>query len=361
MHIVRQWLHTVFSDTQLVILFLVLVVCAAIILSVGDLLAPVIASVIIAFLLEGLVRVLEGFRWPRMLAVCLVFGMFMLFLAVLLFALIPLLASQITDLIDNIPWIISKAQNAMLHLPQQYPILTEAQMQAIVDSLTLQFSQYGQQILAFSLSSVRSVFSFVVYLVLMPIMVFFFLKDKKVILTWLGAFLPSDHNLASRVWTDVKIQAGNYVRGRIWEVLIVWGATYGCFLFFGLDYAMLLSLLVGLSVIIPYIGAVVVTVPVLIIAYIQWGMDSHFTWAMFAYFVVQLLDANVLVPLLLSGAVNLHPIASIMAILLFGGVWGFWGVFFAIPLASLAQAVLNAWRHSRLTSVAGQGAEPGTV
>ena len=90
-------------------------------------------------------------------------------------------------------------------------------------------------------------------------------------------------------------------------------------------------------------------------------MDSHFTWAMFAYFVVQLLDANVLVPLLLSGAVNLHPIASIMAILLFGGVWGFWGVFFAIPLASLAQAVLNAWRHSRLTSVAGQGAEPGTV
>ena len=196
MQIVRQWLQTVFSDTQLVILFLVLVVCAAIILSVGDLLAPVIASVIIAFLLEGLVRVLEGFRWSRMLAVCLVFGMFMLFLAVLLFALIPLLASQITDLIDNIPWIISKAQNAMLHLPQQYPILTEAQMQAIVDSLTLQFSQYGQQILAFSLSSVRSVFSFVVYLVLMPIMVFFFLKDKKVILTWLGAFLPSDHNLA---------------------------------------------------------------------------------------------------------------------------------------------------------------------
>ena len=199
----------------------------------------------------------------------------------------------------------------------------------------------------------RSVFSFVVYMVLMPIMVFFFLKDKDVILGWLCDFLPQDHTLASTVWMDVKTQAGNYVRGRIWEVLIVWAATYACFLFFGLDYAMLLSLLVGLSVIIPYIGAVVVTAPVLIIAYIQWGFDAQFTWAMIVYFVIQLLDANLLVPLLLSEAVNLHPIASITAILVFGGIWGFWGVFFAIPLASLVQSVLGAWKIRRRVGVEG--------
>lgn len=353
MEIFRQWLQTVFSDTQLVILFLVLVVSCAIILSVGNLLAPVLASVVISFLLEGLVRFLVSLRWPRLLAVGLVFGLFMLFLAVLILALVPLLVSQITDLIDNIPWIVSKAQNALAHLPRQYPILTEAQVQTVVDSLTLQFSQYGQQVLAFSLSSVRSVFSFVVYMVLMPIMVFFFLKDKDVILAWLCDFLPQDHTLASTVWMDVKTQAGNYVRGRIWEVLIVWTATYACFLFFGLDYAMLLSLLVGLSVIIPYIGAVVVTAPVVIIAYIQWGFDAQFTWAMIVYFVIQLLDANLLVPLLLSGAVNLHPIASITAILVFGGIWGFWGVFFAIPLASLVQSVLGAWKVRRQCGVEG--------
>jgi len=353
MEIFRQWLQTVFSDTQLVILFLVLVVACAIILSVGNLLAPVLASVVISFLLEGLVRFLVTFRWPRLLAVGLVFGLFMLFLAVLILALVPLLVSQITDLIDNIPWIVSKAQNALAHLPRQYPILSEAQVQTVVDSLTLQFSQYGQQVLAFSLSSVRSVFSFVVYMVLMPIMVFFFLKDKDVILGWLCDFLPQDHTLASKVWMDVKTQAGNYVRGRIWEVLIVWTATYACFLFFGLDYAMLLSLLVGLSVIIPYIGAVVVTAPVVIIAYIQWGFDAQFTWAMILYFVIQVLDANLLVPLLLSGAVNLHPIASITAILVFGGIWGFWGVFFAIPLASLVQSVLGAWKFRRQRGVEG--------
>jgi putative permease len=106
---------------------------------------------------------------------------------------------------------------------------------------------------------------------------------------------------------------------------------------------MLLSLLVGLSVIIPYVGATVVTIPVAVVAYMQWGVESQFMVALGAYLVIQLLDGNVLVPLLLSEVVNIHPIAVIASILVFGGLWGFWGVFFAIPLATVVQAVLNAW------------------
>jgi putative permease len=64
---------------------------------------------------------------------------------------------------------------------------------------------------------------------------------------------------------------------------------------------------------------------------------------MVVYTVIQTLDGNVLVPLLFSEAVNLHPVAIICAVLLFGGLWGFWGVFFAIPLATLFKAVLDAW------------------
>jgi putative permease len=61
------------------------------------------------------------------------------------------------------------------------------------------------------------------------------------------------------------------------------------------------------------------------------------------YVVIQGLDGNVLVPLLFSEAVNLHPVAIILAILFFGGIWGLWGVFFAIPLATLIKAIINAW------------------
>ena len=64
---------------------------------------------------------------------------------------------------------------------------------------------------------------------------------------------------------------------------------------------------------------------------------------MIAYLVIQALDGNVLVPLLFSEVVDLHPIAIIVAVLVFGGIWGFWGVFFAIPLATVVQSVLKAW------------------
>jgi putative permease len=94
---------------------------------------------------------------------------------------------------------------------------------------------------------------------------------------------------------------------------------------------------------VPYIGAAVVTLPVAMLAYFQWGWSPEFGWVIFAYGVIQGLDGNVLVPLLFSEVVNLHPVAIIVAILVFGGLWGFWGVFFAIPLATLVSALLTAW------------------
>ena len=112
-----------------------------------------------------------------------------------------------------------------------------------------------------------------------------------------------------------------------------------------------MPLLVGLSVVIPYIGATLVTIPVLLIAWFQWGWTSDFGWLALTYFVIQALDGNVLVPLLFSEVVNLHPVAIMVAILVFGGFWGFWGVFFAIPLATLVQAILVAWPRPKLVDV----------
>ena len=110
-----------------------------------------------------------------------------------------------------------------------------------------------------------------------------------------------------------------------------------------MQYAALLALLVGLSVVIPFIGAAAVTLPVAVVGFFQFGLSPEYAGLMFAYIVIQVLDGNVLVPLLLSEVVNLHPVAIIVAILVFGGIWGFWGVFFAIPLATQVKALINSW------------------
>ena len=136
---------------------------------------------------------------------------------------------------------------------------------------------------------------------------------------------------------------GNYVRGKFLEIVVVWVVTFVAFAAMGLQFAMLLALMVGLSVIVPYIGAVVVTVPVALVAFFQWGWSSEFLWLMGVYLIIQGLDGNLLVPLLFSEVVDLHPIAIIVAVLVFSGLWGFWGVFFAIPLATVVQSILKAW------------------
>ena len=136
------------------------------------------------------------------------------------------------------------------------------------------------------------------------------------------------------------------------EIVIVGVATFIPLKYMGMNYAATMSLLVGLSVIIPYVGAVAVTIPVAMIAWFQWGASSDFVYLMIAYLVVQFLDGNVLVPPLFSEVVNMHPAAIIIAVLFFGGMWGVWGVFFAIPLATLVQAVINSWPSIQKTTEA---------
>ncbi len=169
------------------------------------------------------------------------------------------------------------------------------------------------------------------------------MKDKATIIDWLGHFLPKDRRLLNEVWIEMDLQIGNYVRGKFNEIIIVGALSYVLFVILDLNYAPLLALLVGLSVLIPYIGAAVVTLPVALVGYFQWSVSSDFYWLMTSYFVLQFLDGNVLVPILFAEAVKLHPIAIIVAILVFGGLWGFWGVFFAIPLATLVKALINVW------------------
>ena len=200
------------------------------------------------------------------------------------------------------------------------------------------------------------VVSLLIFLVLMPVLVFFFLKDKGRLMAWARAHMPKDRGLVNKVWADVDAQIGNYVRGKVLEIGIVWSMTYVVFSLLGMPYAMLLSLLVGISVIIPYIGAAVVTLPVALVAFVYFGGPTpEFWWVIVAYAVIQILDGNVLVPVLFSEVVSLHPVAIITAILIFGGIWGFWGVFFAIPLATLVNAVLRAWPRA-LSEAHEQGA-----
>ena len=344
MNILREWYDRYISDPQVVILAVALIIGFLVVVTFGKMLAPVLASIVIAYLLDGAVEKTHQLGAPRISAVVLVFILFMSFLVFALFWLVPRLSYQVTQLVRELPYIISLGQESLVQLPQQYPnLFTEAQVSDLMDAIRTEITAMSQRVLSYSLPAVFGLISLMVYSILVPVMVFFFLKDKHHILAWLSKGLPKERRLVDEVASDVNDQVANYVRGKVWELFIVGAVSFATFTLMGLNYALLLATMVGLSVIIPYVGAAVVTVPVAVIAWFQWGWSPEFGWLLFAYGVLQALDGYLLVPLLFSEVVNLHPVAIIIAILIFGGLWGFWGVFFAIPLATLVQAVLNAW------------------
>jgi len=344
MNLLTSWFKRTFADPQVVILGIVLIVGVAVVAGLGQMLAPVFAGIVLAYLLEAAVVRLQKLGLPRLASVSLVFLLFLASLFFLLFGLVPMLIRQVTQLVQQIPNYITQGQDLLLELPKRYPqMISEEQIQSLIGGVGTELGMAGQQFLTWSLTSVGTVVGLLVLLVLIPVLVFFLLKDKDLLISWFKAYLPDERHLLTSVWVDVEAQIANYVRGKAGEIVIVGAVSYITFVSLGLQYSALLATMVGFSVLIPYIGAAVITLPIAFVAYFQWGWSWSFGQVMIAYAIIQALDGNVLVPLLFSEALNLHPVAIIVAILVFGGLWGFWGVFFAIPLATVVQAVLKTW------------------
>ena len=341
--LVKTWYTRYFSDPQAIILTAVLIIGSTVILTMGDMLLPVLASIVIAYLLEGVVRRMQHHGSKRLTAVILVFCIFVAFLIFLFFGVAPLVSSQLSELFTELPRYLSEGQQLLLQLPQHYSFISELQVKELVDLINREITGLGSQIVSLSFSSIPGLITLAVYIFLVPVLVFLFMKDKERIWKWFGNMLPQEQTLVSQVSDEMDLQLGKYIRGKFWEILVVGVVTYIGFVILGIKYAILLSVLVGLSVLVPYIGAAAVTIPVVLIAFFQWGWTNEFFWLIGFFGFSQALDGTVLVPWLFSGLVNLHPIAIIVSVLVFGGLWGFWGVFFAIPLATLVSAVIHAW------------------
>ncbi|WP_439100651.1 AI-2E family transporter [Congregibacter sp.] len=344
LEILQKWYERYLFEEESVLLLVLIILSLVLLATIGDILAPLLASIVLAYLVQGVVNLLCRLGLPPWLGFFLAFTAFMgAFFAVLL-GLLPLVWRQSIGLITEIPRMIDQGRDLLEVLPARYPeVFSQTQIDQLLAGVQGEIAGLGQTVVTVTLARIPGFMTLLVYVVLVPIIVFFLLKDRTQITRWVTSFLPERRPLLSRIWAEMNVQFSNYARGKMVEIIIVGATSYVSFTGLGLRYAALLGLLVGLSVIIPYIGAFLITVPVAAVALFQWGLTPEFYWVLVVYLVIQMLDGNVLVPLLFSEAVNLHPVAIIVAVLFFGGIWGLWGVFFAIPLATLIKAVINAW------------------
>jgi len=257
-----------------------------------------------------------------------------------LFMALPSIGTEINNLLQNLPTIVSSFQQTLIEMNNYF---SEEDIDQIFANLSNQISVLLSSALGQLAGTVSLMFNAILYAIMIPLMVFFFLKDKSILLPFASIILPKENGFMQSVFTEMNDQLFNYVTGKFIEMLVVATASYILFASLGLPYAVLIAILVGLSVIIPIFGAILVTIPVVLIGLYEWGLTENFYWLLGFYLLIQVLDGNVLVPILFSTRNNLHPVVIIIAVLFFGGIWGFWGLFFAIPLATFIKAIINSW------------------
>ncbi|MCH8552231.1 MAG: AI-2E family transporter [Natronospirillum sp.] len=346
-----------FSDEEAIILAFVLLGAMLVVWLFGAILAPVIAALIVAYVLAPAMDRLVSWHVPQILAASLLSLLFLGLLLLVGLVLFPFMWAQLMTLTTELPKMITDLQLSMNLMAERFPeIFDEEQVMQWVQQLNLaslgnQAAAQLPRLVSYSLSTLPNIVTVLIYLLIVPLLVFFMLKDRTTLWQAALALLPARRRLLTDIGREMNMQIANYIRGKVIEIIIVGGVTFVTFEILGLNYSALLAVVVGVSVLIPYIGATVVTIPVALIALFQFGISPEFYTVVIAYLVIQVLDGNVLVPLLFSEAVNLHPVSIIVAVFLFGGIWGFWGVFFAIPLATLIKAVYNAWpKHPEMGS-----------
>ena len=244
--VIKGWLHSYLSDQEAIVLLMILLVGFLVILTMGRMLAPALAALVFAFLMQGVVSWLEQRRMPHLLAVSLVFTGFLTLLLLVILVVIPLVWEQVTHLLNATPGMVREGQALLVSLPDLYPgFVSEQQIMLLVAAINKHLADFGQWALSFSLSKIPGIVALLVYLILVPILVFFFLKDKDLLLQWVTGILPRRRRLIDQVAEEMNEQIANYIRGKATEIVIVGGVSYVLFVIMGLGYSALLAVMVG--------------------------------------------------------------------------------------------------------------------
>lgn len=255
----------------------------------------------------------------------------------------PIILEQSAHFLKELPFYYARLQDFLNNNFSEMSVGAGDNLLALLgEDMMGKFASFSKSFVNYSLASIVNISSLLIYLVLIPILTYFFVKDRGKFKVYFSQFFTkNDLSSIANNWHRVDLILTSYIRGKIIEVLVVGLSAFVLFWFMGLKYSLMLSTLVGLSVMIPFVGAFLVTLPVALVAFSQWGVSSSFVELIVAYFVLQILDGNVLVPYIFSENMNLHPAAILLSVMVFGGLFGVIGVFFAIPLLAIGLMYLE--------------------
>lgn len=334
--------NTLFKSQQLIFLLTLISFGLITIWIFGDLASPILISIVLAVLFRPVNTYFTKIGIPRKISVFITFFIVMLLVSAFLLLFVPLFINETEAFIEDIPsllFILEPVAQALGSLNAPIESIESAQ------SLLSDLSGFLTGAISFGVSRVQETANLFLGLILVPIFLFFWLWDTETLSNGFSRFVPKKRKFLSKVWNEANENFQNYFKGKFIEVFIV--AIFGSLLFYflGLNSPILLGTTLGLSQLIPFFGPVFMTIPILIISLAQFGLDPYVIIILLAFGILQFIDGNIFLPFLMSGVVKLPAVLVLLSVFFFGAIFGIWGVFFSVPLASFIKSILDNWKY----------------
>ena len=324
----------------------------AVLYLLAPVLTPFVVAALFAYLMDPLVDRLERRGLGRGLAVALVFLVGGIVVIAVLLVLVPFIERQIANFLAQLPvWVEWFQNRATPWLEARFGISLEIlDTRRLIDALQENWKAAGgfaATVLGGVSKSGMTVISWLLNLVMIPVVAFYLLRDWDIMVERIHALVPrSIEPVVSRLAGESDVVLGAFLRGQL-SVMVALGVFYGVGLWFAaISVGPLIGMIAGLISFVPYLGAITGVIMAIIAALVQYQDWFHLLLVLGVFGIGQLIEGYVLVPKLVGDKIGLHPVAVIFAVLAGGELFGFLGVLLALPVASVVMVLLR-YAHER--------------
>lgn len=298
-----------------------------------------VLAAVMAYLLDPLVRFLEKKNCPRVWGISLIYILLLIFLASAGMWAIPILNRQLGALVSAMPLYIEqfKALAGKWQLFYQHLQLPD-EWQEIFANWFFGAKATAKQFIRSFLNGIIPALAKSFVWLLLPIVSFYFLKDKKILQKFLWKFLPLRHQKEEKAFFhELDAVVMDFIKGSVVVGAIVGILTAGGLWIAGIDFALIFGLIAGVCNIIPYFGPFIGAAPAVIFAFLQEPMKA--VWAALVMLIVQQCESHFITPQIMGEKLGLYPVVIMFALLIGGKIFGFWGLVLAVPVSGMLKVV----------------------
>lgn len=304
-----------------------------------QLFAPFIIAAFIAYLLHPLVKKMHELHIHKAIAILLIYLVFFGGIGYGIFRLHPVIVHQLRDLSDQLPELMNMYSDAVYKIYEYTSFLPET-VHDKMDGLFERLESKMDASIGKAVGTLTKVVDMIVLVTVIPVLVFYFLKDFTAIKTYLKKWIPRSYQReASKLAHAIDDSLGSYLRGLFIVSLFVTVATFIVLHFLHVEYALLLAIIMGFTNIIPYFGPIIGSIPAIMIT-ITISVKLVII-VIISFFVIQLIESNLLSPYIFGKSIHIHPIVIIFALLLGGEIGGVIGMILAVPLLTICKVTIS--------------------